>query len=164
MSDLKEKVLSLLPDLTTGKGSSSQSKGWNSSTLTTPWLLKEFSNLKDLPKTPKGNVSFDSNARKALLLKFPLHPIVSKLPDLSKKDKTLSQLKEIRNNLDGNKLRYAYKMFGAATGRFTTSKPAIHNFAKRAPRKESLVFKEEQNLKKFSISNKSKRRKTKNKK
>lgn len=99
-----------------------------------------------MPRTPKGNVSFNSKARKALLLQFPNHPIVSKLPDLSKKDKALAQLKEIRNNLDNGLLRYAYKLFGAATGRFTASKPAIHNFAKRAPRKEILILKEEKAL------------------
>jgi len=141
----RERVLNLLPDLTKGIKSDSKSRGWNVNSIVTPWLLKEFKveDLDGLPRTPKGNISFNSKTKKALLLKYPQHHIISKLPDLSKKNKTLDQLKEIRKNLDGNILRYAYKMFGAATGRFSSSKPAIHNFAKRAPREEILIFKSE---------------------
>lgn len=145
LGELKDKVLNLLPKLTRGTKSNSKSKGWNVNSIVTPWFLKEFKeeDLEGLPRMPKGNISFNKDTRRALLLKFPNHPIISKLPDLSKKNKTLDQLKEIRNNLDGDLLRYAYKVFGATTGRFTSSKPAVHNFAKRAPREEILTLKEE---------------------
>jgi len=94
MDNLHKKVLDLLPDLIKGTDSKSQAKGWNVPKYTTPWLLKEFGEevLRDLPRTEGGDISFDDDGRKALLLKFPNHPIISKLPNRSKKDKRLSQL------------------------------------------------------------------------
>lgn len=77
---------------------------------------------------------------------MPDNPLLKVLSDFHKKDKILGQLKNIRSNAEGNLLCYGYKMAATATGRFTTSAPAFHNFAKRESKLDTFCLLEEQNL------------------
>ena len=79
-----------------------------------------------------------------MLAKFPDHPILRALGDLSKKSKTLGDIKGVRDKQEDGILRYGYKMLGTATGRFTAASPAFHNFAKRPPGRGILSLSEEQ--------------------
>jgi len=124
LTTLKRKELEKLPDLTKGTNSKDESKGWNSPKLKDKWLRDNFSpfDLKDLEVKKSGIYSFDKDGRYNLRQQFPDNKILHALGDLSKKNKILGDLKNMRKMAEDDILGYGYKTAGTVTGRFTTSK------------------------------------------
>lgn len=142
MNQLKDQILSKLPNITTPK-SKAQNKGWNSPPLISQYLTTHFP-TKDLPdKLPSGIYPFDKTNRLKLLQKYPNNPIIKLVNDLRRKESIIEDLITIRDKSSQGILQYGYMTCGAATGRFITSRPAFHNFSKEAPNPNTLTLQEE---------------------
>ena len=154
ISYLRDKLLAKLPDLTVNKKSTSQAKGWNSPKLVDSWLRSAFSVevLKNLDVNEKSQFySFDSEARDLLIYLVPDNKLLPIVRDFKKKDQLWGELKNTRKMQTNGILRYGYQMAGTATGRFTSSKPAIHNFSAKSLDPAIFTLTEEQSLTKEEI-------------
>lgn len=153
LGDLRTKLLTMLPDLTMGTDSVSNAKGWNSPKLVDKWLRDTFDSntLSHLTINDKSQLyRFDAEGRETIISLYPTDMVIKALIDFRKKDKLWGELKTMRKHLDKGILRYGYCM--TATGRFTSSKPAIHNFSAKEIDTSTFILLEEQQLSETEVN------------
>lgn len=128
-------TLDKIVDIDLNKKKPTQLKGWKSSTAINKYIRKykpEWLEYLEETKATK-KIKFRGDDRDRLIEHFPNDETLKLAYKLLLQNHIIKNYEELLKFSDGNILRPQFMLLGAASGRFTSSKPGLHNLKTKPP-------------------------------